>query len=374
MCKAKTVVRTTVNTFAAIGMQRCESGRLTTASIAYQVIDDGQRCRVFRHRTGRYKSSIRSPVRRRRACAMQFVTPYPTRVPLFPALSIPRQGHSKLPPHQNGGRGRHAHRAAPPRSKGHYTIRPRRRRGRRPPLLGPPALRADDAHKPSGSDGSPADGRPLLRRRDRGLPQGLQNVAGYGKLGLPYGGILLADRGQFPELHGDAEYDVPVDRITQGYDALLDKCMNGGDCAGPGLEKEKACSLVVTDEADAQLSCVETRVESRFKDFLEVDGASQKVVAIQNKEGCYFPVLSASRRRRRSSSPASTPITTRRWRATATTASRAASGTRPRARCASTAARRPSRKRRISSRATTGGTRTTRAPRGDRSRRRPRRP
>ena len=34
-------------------------------------------------------------------------------------------------------------------------------------------------------------------------------------------------------------------------------------------------------------------VESRFKDFLEVDDASQKVVAIQNKEGCYFPVLSA---------------------------------------------------------------------------------
>ena len=124
------------------------------------------------------------------------------------------------------------------------------------------------------------------------FPQGLQNVAGYQKLGLPYGGILLADRGQFPELHGDAEYDVPVDRITQGYDALLDKCMGGGDCAGP-LEKEKACSLVVTDEADAQLSCVETCVESRFKDFLEVDGASQKVVAIQNKEGCYFPVLSA---------------------------------------------------------------------------------
>ena len=124
------------------------------------------------------------------------------------------------------------------------------------------------------------------------FPQGLQNVAGYEKLGLPYGGILLADRGQFPELHGDAEYDVPVDRITQGYDELLEKCMNGGDCAGP-LELERSCSLVVTDEADAQLSCVETCVESRFKDFLEVDGASQKVVAIQNKEGCYFPVLSA---------------------------------------------------------------------------------
>ena len=124
------------------------------------------------------------------------------------------------------------------------------------------------------------------------FPQGLQNVAGYEKLGLPYGGILLADRGQFPELHGDAEYDVPARRNTQGYDELLEKCMNGGDCAGP-LELERSCSLVVTDEADAQLSCVETCVESRFKDFLEVDGASQKVVAIQKKEGCYFPVLSA---------------------------------------------------------------------------------
>ena len=135
-------------------------------------------------------------------------------------------------------------------------------------------------------------GDPCYVEGTEDFPQGLQNVAGYEKLGLPYGGILLADRGQFPELHGDAEYDVPARRITQGYDELLEKCMNGGDCAGP-LELERSCSLVVTDEADAQLSCVETCVESRFKDFLEVDDASQKVIAIQNKEGCYFPVLSA---------------------------------------------------------------------------------
>ena len=125
------------------------------------------------------------------------------------------------------------------------------------------------------------------------FPEGLQNVAGYATLGLPYGGILLADRGQFPELHGDRAYDVPVRRITEGYDELLDKCMSGGDCAGP-LELQKSCSLVVTDEADAQLSCVESCVESRFKDFLEVDRASQDVIdTLETHASCYFPVLSA---------------------------------------------------------------------------------
>ena len=49
----------------------------------------------------------------------------------------------------------------------------------------------------------------------------------------------------------------------------------------------------MTDEADAQLSCVETCVESRFKDFLEVDDASPRVLAILEHESCYFPVLSA---------------------------------------------------------------------------------
>ena len=103
----------------------------------------------------------------------------------------------------------------------------------------------------------------------------------------------MADRGQFPELHGDSEYDVPVRRITQGYDELLDKCMSGGDCAG-SLDIQKSCSLVVTDEADAQLSCVETCVESRFKDFLAVDGASQRVLdTLETHASCYFPVLSA---------------------------------------------------------------------------------
>ncbi len=136
-------------------------------------------------------------------------------------------------------------------------------------------------------------GDPCYVEGTEDFPEGLQNVAGYQKLGLPYGGILLADRGQFPELHGDAEYDVPTGRITEGYDALLEKCMGGGDCAGP-LDLQKSCSLVVTDEADAQLSCVETCVESRFKDFLAVDGASQRVLdTLETHDSCYFPVLSA---------------------------------------------------------------------------------
>ena len=136
-------------------------------------------------------------------------------------------------------------------------------------------------------------GDPCYVEGTEDFPQGLQNVAGYEALGLPYGGIILADRGQFPELHGDQAYDVPSGRITRGYDDLLEKCMNGGDCAGP-LELEKSCSLVVTDEADAQLSCVETCVESRFKDFLEVDDASQDVVdTLKTHASCYFPVLSA---------------------------------------------------------------------------------
>ena len=136
-------------------------------------------------------------------------------------------------------------------------------------------------------------GDPCYVEGTEDFPEGLQNVAGYQRLGLPYGGILLADRGQFPELHGDQAYDVPVRRITQGYDELLDKCMSGGDCAGP-LELQKSCSLVVTDEADAQLSCVESCVESRFKDFLEVDHASQDVIdTLETHASCYFPVLSA---------------------------------------------------------------------------------
>ena len=69
--------------------------------------------------------------------------------------------------------------------------------------------------------------------------------------------------------------------------------MNGGACAG-ALDLQKSCSLVVTDEADAQLSCVETCVESRFKDFLAVDGASQRVLdTLETHDSCYFPVLSA---------------------------------------------------------------------------------
>jgi hypothetical protein len=136
-------------------------------------------------------------------------------------------------------------------------------------------------------------GDPCYVEGTEDFPQGLQNVAGYEALGLPYGGILLADRGQFPELHGDRAYDVPFDRITRGYDALLDKCKSGGDCAG-ALDLQKSCSLVVTDEADAQLSCVETCVESRFKDFLEVDDASQDVLdTLATHASCYFPVLSA---------------------------------------------------------------------------------
>ena len=136
-------------------------------------------------------------------------------------------------------------------------------------------------------------GDPCYVEGTEDFPEGLQNVAGYATLGLPYGGILLADRGQFPELHGDQAYDVPSARITASYDALLEKCKSGGDCAGP-LELQKSCSLVVTDEADAQLSCVESCVESRFKDFLEVDRASQDVIdTLETHASCYFPVLSA---------------------------------------------------------------------------------
>ena len=139
--------------------------------------------------------------------------------------------------------------------------------------------------------GAQPTGDPCYVDGTEDFPQGLQNLAGYETLGLPYGGILLADRGQFPELHGGRAYAVPVDRITRGYDALLESCMSGGDCAGP---LKKSCSLVVTDEADAQLSCVESCVESRFRDFLEVDHASQDVLdTLETHASCYFPVLSA---------------------------------------------------------------------------------
>ena len=139
--------------------------------------------------------------------------------------------------------------------------------------------------------GAQPTGDPCYVDGTEDFPQGLQNLAGYETLGLPYGGILLADRGQFPELHGGRAYAVPVDRITRGYDALLESCMSGGDCAGP---PKKSCSLVVTDEADAQLSCVESCVESRFRDFLEVDHASQDVLdTLETHASCYFPVLSA---------------------------------------------------------------------------------
>ena len=139
--------------------------------------------------------------------------------------------------------------------------------------------------------GAQPTGDPCYVDGTEDFPQGLQNLAGYETLGLPYGGILLADRGQFPELHGGRAYAVPIDRITRGYDALLESCMSGSDCAGP---LKKSCSLVVTDEADAQLSCVESCVESRFRDFLEVDHASQDVLdTLETHASCYFPVLSA---------------------------------------------------------------------------------
>lgn len=141
------------------------------------------------------------------------------------------------------------------------------------------------------ASGGQPEGDPCYVEGTVDFPQGLQNVAGYETLGLPYGGILLADRGQFPELHGNMPYDVPSKRITRGYDALLEACEGGADCQDA---LQQSCSIIVTDEADAQLSCIEGCVESRFRDFLGADGAPSNVFIALDKEGaCYYPILSA---------------------------------------------------------------------------------
>ena len=163
----QTVVRTTVNTFAVMKRSmRVIDAALHQSQACHRCLQ--RRSRVFSvaRRVGGVANPKRSAARFAVVPHLQLVTPS---FLWFPSLASPNStGGPATLPHIATMEDE----ADTPTEQRPLVARGTTRYGRAavagpPSVLGPPALRADDAHKPSGSDGSPADGRPLLRRRDR---------------------------------------------------------------------------------------------------------------------------------------------------------------------------------------------------------------
>ena len=124
------------------------------------------------------------------------------------------------------------------------------------------------------------------------FPSLIQLAAGYSAEGVPYGGVLFSDRGQYAELHGGTDYDLQGMRtnVIAKYDELLANCLTSkGARAADVCEHvyDTQCELDRSDdEKKGQVSCVEDCVNSRFAQFVESEGI------VDDASTCAYPVLS----------------------------------------------------------------------------------
>ena len=124
------------------------------------------------------------------------------------------------------------------------------------------------------------------------FPSLIQLAAGYSVEGVPYGGVLFSDRGQYAELHGGASYDLQGMRtnVIAKYDELLANCLTSKGARAADVCShvfETQCELDRSDDAKkGQVSCVEDCVNSRFEQFVESEGI------VEDASTCAYPVLS----------------------------------------------------------------------------------
>ena len=87
-----------------------------------------------------------------------------------------------------------------------------------------PTTEADTSHSsdPSLDPCLPTSSAPITK-----FPSLIQLAAGYTVSGVPYGGVLFSDRGQYAELHGGTDYDLQGMRtnVIAKYDELLANCL-----------------------------------------------------------------------------------------------------------------------------------------------------
>ena len=151
-----------------------------------------------------------------------------------------------------------------------------------------PTTEADTSHSsdPSLDPCLPTSSAPITK-----FPSLIQLAAGYTVSGVPYGGVLFSDRGQYAELHGGTDYDLQGMRtdVIAKYDELLANCLTSHGHATDVCEHvfEAQCELDRSDDAKkGQVACVEDCVNSRFAQFVESEGI------VEDASTCAYPVLS----------------------------------------------------------------------------------
>ena len=151
-----------------------------------------------------------------------------------------------------------------------------------------PTTEADTSHSsdPSLDPCLPTSSAPITK-----FPSLIQLAAGYTVSGVPYGGVLFSDRGQYAELHGGTDYDLQGMRtnVIAKYDELLANCLTSHGRSTDVCEHvfEAQCELDRSDDAKkGQVACVEDCVNSRFAQFVE----SEDIV--EDASTCAYPVLS----------------------------------------------------------------------------------
>jgi hypothetical protein len=151
-----------------------------------------------------------------------------------------------------------------------------------------PQTEADTGHsQPLYSDPClPSGDSPVTK-----FPSLIQLAAGYQSEGVPYGGVLFSDRGQYGELHhGTYDLQEMRDNVVQKYDQLLAYCLESTDASADDVCKHSyatQCSLDQSDDSKrGQVSCVEDCVNSRFSQFVESEGI------VEDASTCAYPVLS----------------------------------------------------------------------------------
>ena len=152
-----------------------------------------------------------------------------------------------------------------------------------------PTTEADTSHSsdPSLDPCLPTSSAPITK-----FPSLIQLAAGYTVSGVPYGGVLFSDRGQYAELHGGTDYDLQGMRtnVIAKYDELLANCLASKYAQANDVCEhvfEAQCELDRSDDAKkGQVACVEDCVNSRFAQFVESEGI------VEDASTCAYPVLS----------------------------------------------------------------------------------
>ena len=152
-----------------------------------------------------------------------------------------------------------------------------------------PTTEADTSHSsdPQLDPCLPTSSAPITK-----FPSLIQLAAGYSVAGVPYGGVLFSDRGQYAELHGGTSYDLQGMRtnVIASYDKLLANCLTSNYAQANDVCEhvyDTQCELDRSDDAKkGQVSCVEDCVNSRFAQFVESEGI------VEDASTCAYPVLS----------------------------------------------------------------------------------